>query len=109
MRACFSGDYVLICLGVVMTFQEIRDLRAALGWSKSKFAEKFIIGDSTVSSWEGKKKTEEERRTKHPWVPKIHRLRLLAMYKFTFGEDATPWPNPFIKKVVEEEPTNEEN
>ena len=86
-----------------MTFQEIRNLRAALGWSKSKFAEKFIIGESTVSSWEGKKKTEEERKTKHPWVPKIHRLRLLAMYKFTFGEDATPWPNPFIKKVVEEE------
>ena len=85
-----------------MTFQEIRDLRAALGWSKSKFAEKFIISDSTVSSWEGKRKTEEERKTKHPWVPKIHRMRLLAMYKFTFGEDATPWPNPFIKKVVEE-------
>ena len=87
-----------------MTFQEIRNLRAALGWSKSKFAEKFIISDSTVSSWEGKRKTEEERKTKHPsTIPKIHRLRLLAMYKFTFGEDATPWPNPFIKKVVEEE------
>lgn len=96
-------------VGVIMTYQEIRKLRAALGWTKIKFAEKFIISVETVSSWEGKNKTEEERRTKHHvFVPKIHRLRLMAMYRFTFGEEATPWPNPFTKKVEEENKNEEE-